>query len=139
MNSNKFIMGGIVGGAVYLILGYVIFGLILKNFFDSNVTPTDMSKIIWWALIVANLFAGFLLSYIIGKAKAATMGAGAGTGFVLGLFMTLSVDLLLYSMNNNVMNNLKVVAVDALATAVMSAIAGAVIGWVYGLEKKPAA
>lgn len=138
MNSNKFLLGGIVGGVVYFVLGYLFYGLLLKSFFDANATPTDMSKIIWWALIVANLLFGFLFSYIIGKAKAASIGAAAGIGFVVGLLMALSTDLLQYSMSMNT-TSFKVIAVDALTTAVMSAIAGAVIGWVYGMGKKPAA
>lgn len=135
MNSNKFFLGGIVGGVVYFFLGYLFFGLLLKSFFDANATPTDMSKIIWWALIVANLLYGFLFSYIIGKAKAYSIGSAAGIGFVVGLLIALSNDLLQYSMSSS-MGSFKVIAVDALTTAVMAAIAGAAIGWVYASGKK---
>src|SRR5574338_258604 len=126
MNSNKFFLGGIVGGVVYFVLGYLFYGLLLKSFFDANATPVDMSKMVWWALIVANLLAGFLFSYIIGKANATGMGSAAGIGFVAGLLMALSFDLMSYSMGNG-MANLKAIAVDAITGAVMSAIAGAAI------------
>jgi hypothetical protein len=138
MNSSKFFLGGIVGGIVYFFLGYLFYGLLLKSFFDANATPTDMGKMIWWALIVGNLLMGFLLSYIIGKANAASMGSGAGIGFVVGLLMGFSFDLMMYSMGNG-MSNLKAIGVDAITAAVISAIAGAAIGWVYGMGKKSAA
>lgn len=138
MNSNKFFLGGIVGGVVYFLLGYLFYGLLLKSFFDANATPTDMSKMIWWALIVGNLLVGFLLSYIIGKANASSMGSAAGIGFVVGLLMALSFDLMMYAMGSG-MGNMKAIAVDAITAAVMSTIAGAAIGWVYGMGKKSAA
>jgi hypothetical protein len=134
MNSSKFFIGGIVGGIVYFVLGYVIYGLLLKNFFADNGMPTDMSKMIWWALIVGNLAAGFLLSYIIGKSNASGMGGGAGIGFVVGLLMCISFDLITYSMGQGT-NSLKAIAVDAAAAAVMSALVGAAVGAVYGMRK----
>lgn len=138
MNPSKFFLGGIVGGVVYFVFGYLFYGLLLKSFFDTNATPTDMSKMIWWALIVGNLVMGFLLSYIIGKANASSMGSAAGIGFVIGLLMALSFDLMMYAMASG-MGNLKAIAVDAITAAVMSAIAGAAIGWIYGAGKKSTA
>lgn len=137
MNSNKFFLGGIVGGIVYFILGYLFYGLLLKSFFDQNGMPTDMSKMVWWAMIVANLIMGFLFSYILGKAKVSSMGSGAGIGFVVGLLMALGYDLMMYA-TGGTMSSFKVIAVDAITAAVMSAIVGAAIGWVYGMKKTSA-
>lgn len=117
MNSNKFFLGGIVGGIVYFILGYLFYGLLLKSFFDQNGMPTDMSKMVWWAMIVANLIMGFLFSYILGKAKVSSMGSGAGIGFVVGLLMALGYDLMMYA-TGGTMSSFKVIAVDAITAAV---------------------
>ncbi len=138
MNSNKFFTGGIVGGVVYFVLGYLFYGLLLKNFFANNGMAVDMSKMVWWAMIVANLVFGFLISYIIGKANVSSMGSGAGIGFVVGLLMAVSFDLMMYATGGGT-GSLKAIAVDSITAAVMSAIAGAAVGWVYGMNKKPAA
>ncbi len=137
MNSNKFLLGGLAGGVVYFVLGYVFYGLLLKKFFDENGMMVDMDKMIWWAMIAGNLAAGFLFSYIIGKANASTMGGGAAVGFVVGLLMALGFDLTMYGIGHG-MSGLKPIAVDVAVSAVITAIAGAVIGWVYGMGKKAA-
>jgi hypothetical protein len=137
MNSQKFIVGGIVGGIVYFILGWLIFGMLLKDFMASNASSGTMradADIVWWALIVGNLCLGFLLAYVIGK-SGASAGKGAAVGFVLGLLVSLGYDLIMYA-TSTVMTSLKGVAADVAATVVMSTITGAVVGYVLGMSKK---
>ena len=136
MNSNKFLIGGIVGGVVFFALGYVFYGLLLKSFFADNGMSVDMEKMVWWALIVSNLAFGFLLAYILGKANASSMGGGATIGFVVGLLMGLSYDLMMYAMGGGM--NFKGIAADVVTGAVLSAIAGAAIVWVGSMGKKAA-
>lgn len=141
MNSQKFVVGGLVGGIVNFLLGWVIYGMLLKDFMNSNIAPGTMrsdSDMIWWALIVGNLSFGFLLAYVIGKGGSASAGKGAGVGFILGLLVCLGYDLISYATSTTI-TSLKMVAADVAATAVMSAIAGAVVGWVMGMSKKTVA
>jgi hypothetical protein len=141
MNSQKFIVGGIVGGIVYLILGWLIYGMLLKDFMASNASSGTMrpdSDIVWWALIVGNLCMGFLLAYVVGKGSAASAAKGAAVGFVLGLLVSLGYDLIMYA-TSTVMTSLKGLAADVAVSAVMSAITGAVVGWVLGMSKKTVA
>lgn len=138
MNLQKTFLGGIVGGIVYFLLGYVFYGLLLKKFFESNGMPAvDMDKMVWWAMIVGNLAGGFLLAYILGKANASSAGTGAGIGFVVGLLMSLSFDLIMYGVGQNHMSA-KAIAADVAVSAVMSAIAGAIVAAVMGMGKKAA-
>lgn len=133
MNSNKFLIGGIVGGILYFLLGYVFYGLLLKNFFNENGMATNMDTIIWWALVAGNIAGGLLLAYILGKANASTAGSGAGIGFVVGLLMGLSFDLMMYSFGKGLTT--KGMIADVVVGAVMSAIVGAVIGAILGGKK----
>ena len=137
MNSNKFLLGGFVGGVIYFALGYVFYGLLLKKFFDENGMAVNMDNMVWWALIAGNLAAGFLFAYIIGKAKVSTLGGGAGVGIVVGLLMVLSFDLIMYATGQG-MKDFKPIAVDVAVSAVISAIAGAGVAWAYGMGKKAA-
>jgi len=141
MNSQKFIVAGIAGGIVNLLLGWLIYGMLLKEFMASNMQSGLMrsdSDMIWWALIVGNLAFGFLLAYVIGKSATTSAGQGAGVGFIVGLLVCLGYDLIMYA-TSTIMSSLKGAAADVAATAVMSAIAGAVIGWVLGMSKKTVA
>ena len=138
MNSQKFIVGGIVGGILYFVLGYVFYGLLLKSFFDTNGMVVDMDKMVWWAMIVGNLAGGFLLAYILTKANVSTAAGGAATGFVVGLLMSLSFDLLMYAIGHG-MTEMKGIAADIAVSAVLTAIIGAIVGWVLGMSKKTVA
>jgi hypothetical protein len=138
MNSQKFILGGLVGGILYFLLGYVVYGMLLKNFFDQNGMAVNMDNIVWWAMIVGNLAAGFLLAYILGKANVSSVVGGAGVGFIVGLLMGLSFDLTMYGIGHG-LTSLQAVACDVAAGAVITAISGAGIGWVLGMSKKTVA
>lgn len=137
MNSQKFVVGGIVGGILYFLLGYVFYGLMLKSFFDSNGMAVNMDNMVWWAMIVGNVAGGFLLAYIFSKGGVSTASGGAGTGFVVGLLMSLSFDLVMYGIGKGM--SLKGIAADVATAAVMTAIIGAVVGWVLGMSKKTVA
>jgi len=140
MNSQKFIVGGIVGGIVYFLLGWLVYGMLLKDFMANNLSNSMRpdADTIWWALILGQLAGGFFLAYVVGKAGATSAGAGAGVGFVAGLLVCLSYDLTMYGVSTTI-SSLKGLAADVAVSAVMSAIVGAVVGWVMGMSKKTVA
>ena len=136
MNTNKFLIGGILGGIAYFLLGWVVWGMLLMNFMKDHMTEAAKSvmrpdeNMIWWSLIVANLALGFLLAYIIGKAGARSAGAGAGIGAVVGLLMSAAMSLFNYTFMDA--SDMTAMVVDVLAGTVVAAIVGAIIGWYYG-------
>jgi hypothetical protein len=142
MNTNKFLIGGIIGGIVYFLLGYLVFGLLLNDFMANNMgTATGVMKadkdFVWWALIVGNLFSGLAFSYILSKAGVSSAGAGAGIGLVAGLLICAGFDFIWLGVNN--IFTLKGILADIAASAVMGAIVGGIIGWYFGMGKKAAA
>lgn len=142
MNLQKIILGGIVAGVVFFLLGYLTYGMLLKDFMAANYSaPENMradADMIWWALGAGQLAAGLLLAYVIAKAGATSAGGGAGVGFVVGLLVCLSFDLTMYGVSTTLIS-LKGIAADVAVSAVSAAIAGAIAGAVMGMGKKAAA
>jgi hypothetical protein len=139
MNTKNFIIGGIVGGVVFFLLGWLVYGNLLTQYFqDHPGTATNVDRAMdqyeWWALILGNLLFGFLLSYIFAKAGVATLTNGLITGAVVGFLMCSAIDLTLYGTTN--IASKRAIAADIVAFTVMSAIVGAVIGAVNGTLNK---
>jgi hypothetical protein len=140
MNTQKFLVSGIVGGIVSFFAGYLIYGVLLMDFFVKNGTPgvaKPMADMVWWALILGNLCWGLLYSYILNRSGVNTAGGGASMGFVLGLLCTAAVDLVMFGVNN-VMNQTGTFA-DIACGAVMGVLVGAAVGLTNGMGAKKAA
>lgn len=141
MNTQKFIVSGIVGGIVSCLVGYLIYGTLLKDFFATNSTVQTMrtpETMIWWSLILGCIFSGLLYSYIFNKwANINSFGSGLGAGFVLGLLNGIAMDLIMYGTSS--LYGLKATAVDIACGAVLGALVGATVGWMNGMQSKKAA
>ncbi len=140
MNTKKFLIGGIVGGIVYFLLGYLFYGNLLSDFFMKNAGSATgvsraMDQFVWWALALGNVLGGCLLSYVFVKSNVNSVASGLATGAVVGVFTSGSYDLIMYA-TSNLMTTRGVLG-DIGTFTVMSAITGAVVGWVCGLIGKP--
>lgn len=137
MNANKILVAGVVGGIFAFLLGYVVWGILLKDAMPDNV-PGLMrpeSEMIYWALIVSNIIFGIFLSYIyVEWANISTWMTGARAGAILGFLITASYDLSFYSMSN-MFGGMGELLMDIVANTVWSAIIGAFIGWWLGWRK----
>lgn len=137
MNANKILVAGVVGGIFAFLLGYVVWGILLKDALPDNV-PGLMrpeSEMIYWALIVSNIIFGIFLSYIyVEWANISTWMTGARAGAILGFLITASYDLSFYSMSN-MFGGMGELLMDIVANTVWSAIIGAFIGWWLGWRK----
>jgi len=135
MNTQKFIVSGIVGGIVMFVAGYVVYGLVLMNYLnthpglaDPKIVHRQMSEFVWWALILGHIFYGLTLSYIYNKwANISTAAAGAMAGAILGLLFVLSYDLPMYG--TTMLLSKYSFAADVLGNVIVSTITGAAVGW----------
>lgn len=139
--NNKFLIGGIVGGIAYFLLGWLVYGILLMDFMTNNGgTATGVMKaqgdMIWWALILGNLLSGFALAYVLSKAGVSSAAAGASVGAVFGLLISAAFDFSMYG-TSNIMSMNGMLA-DIAASTVMSAVVGGIVGWVMGSGKKVA-
>lgn len=136
MNTSKFIVGGIIGGVLYFLLGWLIYGILLMDFMTQHATSAAAGVMRpetewpWWAMILGNMGLGFLTSYVITKANVTGAGAGATTGAVVMFLVSLSYDFIIYAQMN--LYDITSAAVDIVSSAVIGAIVGAVVGWWNG-------
>lgn len=138
MKSSKFLAAGIIAGVIYFLMGYLLYGVLFKSFFDQNGMAADMSKFAWWAMILSTVAAGFLTAYVLNLAGTTTMGKGFAIGLIVGLLMEFSFDLGMYGTGQSLMDS-SAMALDVVISAITAGLAGAVVGMVYGSGKKAAA
>ena len=91
----------------------------------------EESEMVWWALIVGNVFQAYLLVYIFDKwTNITTFSSGLQAGAILGLILGFAMNLTMYGTSN--MMNLTAALVDPFVSAVMMGITGGVIGYMLG-------
>ena len=127
MNVKNFIVGGIVGGIVNFLLGWVFYGMLFKDLYPE--TPDTKLE-----FIALGCFAfAFLMSYIFNKWAGITNPmTGLSAGAVIGFISGLSMNFFMYSgMALNVQNMITDVAINT----VIGAAIGASIAFVNGKMK----
>jgi hypothetical protein len=138
--NNRVLMGGIIGGVVFFFLGWLVYGMALRTFMETNQmtglgkSETEMN---WIFLVLGNLAFGFMVAYILDKANARSFGAGATIALVVGLLLNIGLDFTLYA-TTHVFTSITGVLVDAIASSIMGSIVGGVVGWWYGRSRQVA-
>jgi hypothetical protein len=136
MDAKKRMMATLAGFIVYFMLGFIIYGVLLMDFYASHSgTATGVMRIDtdmqWWSLIAGNVVQAYLLVYIFGNwANITTFGGGLKAGAIIGFIMSLGISLNMYGTTN--VSDLTSTLVDPFVMAVMLGITGGVIGWVLG-------
>ena len=145
MNTNKWLIAGIVGGVVSFIAGFIIWGLALDAFAQANmgsatgIRKEEMGDM--WAVVVGALASGFLVALIFSWANIKTPAAGAKTGAIIGLLLGININFIMFGTTN--VTTLPLAVVDTLAYGVLYVAIGAVVGWMLGrgvpaLQEAPA-
>lgn len=138
MDIKKWVIGGITGGVLYFLLGWVIYGMLLKSFMEGH--PGAAGNVFrepdFLYLAIGNLAMGFAIAYILLKGNVSSMAGGFMTAGIVGLLIGVGYDSMVYA-TTNVMSK-TAMATDVAASTVMTAIVGAVVAMVMGMGKKTA-
>ena len=137
MDIKKFLTGTIVGAVLCFLLGWLIYGVILRHYLywhggtGGHIERTEPLMIY---LVVGNLLYGAFIAYVFVKANIRTLADGFITGGVIGLLVTGTFDFMMYATTH--ITSKHYILADTVAAAVMVAVVGAVLALVIGGKKE---
>ena len=137
--DKKIIWGGLTATVVLFLLGYLAYGVLLKDFYASEMIPgVNKEMPDFFPLILGHIAFGFLLALILGRwAKVDAVGEGVKVGFIAGLLMGAGFDLTMYATSN--LMSMQAAITDIVLSAIMFSIAAAIASWVMGTSRKTVA
>lgn len=135
--NTRTLISGIVAGVVIFLVGYVIYGIAMADYFASTMPsypglikePMEI-----WSIGVGNLIWGILLAWSLNAAGIASASKGAVYGAVAFFLFAVGTGFVVFGQMN--MNTIQSIFVDGLCSAVMMGIAGAAAGWILGRNSK---
>lgn len=137
MNLKKFLLGGITGGILSFLLGWLIYGMLLMDFMNNhsgaagNVGKTEPDMLY---LVIGNLALGFLMAYIFLKGNVNSLASGLVTGGIIGLLMSVGMNCIMYATTTVISKT--AMAADVAAATIMWAVVGAGVGMVMGMGRQ---
>ena len=140
MSNSKIFTAGLVGAIVAFLLGFIVYGNLLAEFFVENsgsasgVMRGD-DEMQWIPMILGHVTWGMLFAIVFGKwANISTFTTGAKSGALLGFLIGASFDLI--QLGSTHIPNLTGIVVDIVVMTIVSAIVGGVVGWFFGRNKE---
>lgn len=131
MNVKNFLIGGIVGGIVDFLMGWLVWGILLKDTFPK---PEGAGAENIMFIFLGCMFFGLMLSYIFSQGEGVSQCVpGIKLAVGIALFMSLANNFF-YSMYKDTMD-VKLVAIDVVASIVVAAVVGAAIAVTNGKMK----
>jgi LytS/YehU family sensor histidine kinase len=139
--TTRLILATITGAVLSFLLGWLLYGILLMDFFGANMIMYDglikeMPNLLF--VFIAGLASWFMISFIFQRwAGFTTFLQGLGGGAFIGFFIGVSIDLSLYSMFN--LYNGAYIAMDIAVSTIMTALIAGVVAAILGSGKKAAA
>lgn len=133
----KILRGTIFGGIAYFLLGWLVWGILLMNFFSANMNQCagrPPEEMVWWAIIMSNLVLALLLTLILNWARAKSIIDGLKFGALFGLLFGSGIAFSYWSMSTMYLNAGAMV-VDILVSTAVMAVVSLVIVLTWGKEK----
>lgn len=131
MNIKKMLIAGTVGGVLFFLLGWLVYGVLLKDYFFKNTGAAghlDRVDIQMAIVFLGSLLQGYVYAYVFTRANVASLKDGMITGGILGFLMISAFDCMMYG-TTLILSKHSLVG-DILASTSIAIVVGAIIGWV---------
>ena len=131
MNVKNFIVGGIVGGIVDFLMGWLVWGILLKDTFPK---PEGAGAENMLFIFLGCMAFGFLISYVFSHGEGiSNYMAGIKMALGIALFMTLCNTFFRNMYTDTI--DVKLMAIDIVASLVLASVVGACVAFVNGKMK----
>ncbi|MEO8148112.1 MAG: hypothetical protein ABI723_10765 [Bacteroidia bacterium] len=138
--NKKTLIAALAGGITGFILGFLIFGLLLSNYYTTHCTTYPgliKDSPVIWCYAVGNLLWAWMFAYVFSNwANVTTFVRGATAAIIIAAPVVIAYEFFFYAGMN--LMGARVLAVDAIANIAMNAIVGGVVGTVLGMGEKKA-
>lgn len=122
--DTKVIVAGLIGGITLFATGFIVYVLLLADFFVTSVMKDPPDFIF---IILGELIFGCFLAWVLSRMGDVTLSSGAKSGALIGFLVALAYGFILYG--STTMGDLTYYLVDTVVSAVRYGVAGAAIGW----------
>lgn len=136
METKKLAIGTVVGSITMFVLGYLIFDIIMADFYANNAAAAfgvGRDTTLWFQVALGIASLATLITLCIGWSGANNAASGFKVGATVGFFVWLGVGLIDYGYNT--VSTAIFPVVDASLETVRTGIAGAVMASVLGKSK----
>jgi hypothetical protein len=137
MNTNKLVLGTLIGGIAVFLSGWLLYGIVFANALASAMPKMHAAQKEpdMVAMLLGNMALAFLLAYVFERwAGIRTFIGGLIGGATIGLLAALGYDGMFHATTNLMTWNGLIL--DTLIFGAMCAIAGGVIGAWLGYNRK---
>jgi hypothetical protein len=131
MNNKNIAIGGIIAGIAYAIIGWLVYTQLLAYYLAHHTGQLGLLgrvKMNYNYLLLGNLLQGFLLAYIFEISNIKTVVKGLITAAIIGFLVSSAYDFVMYG--TTFILSKKGLMADVLGFTCMSAIVGAMLGYV---------
>ncbi|MFN0274852.1 MAG: hypothetical protein ACKVPJ_03840 [Chitinophagales bacterium] len=128
-----------MGGIVYFLLGWLIFGILMADSMEAGMTESmkavyrGQDNYIMWGFVVGNLAYGLFLAIALEKFGTRTFMKGALAGLWIGALVAIAYDFMMYAQMTFL--ELDMIFMDVIMSAIFIAIIGGVVGFMLGRGK----
>jgi hypothetical protein len=130
MNVKNFIVGGIVGGIVDFLLGWVVYGMLLHDMMPME--PGAKENYLY--IFLGCMSFGFLISWVFSQGEGiSNVAAGIKMALGIAFFMGLSSHFFANMTHESI--DCKFMAIDILGSLVLATGVGAAVALVNGKMK----
>jgi uncharacterized membrane protein len=132
LNPKQAVIGTIIGAITLQVVGYLIFEVILSDFYRENVgfaIDAFRAGTVIWALVLASLSFSALITFcVLSDSSALTVRRGFVLGSAVGFLVWLGIDFTAYAFTH--LWTLTIVIFNPIMAAIHNGIAGAAIAFV---------
>jgi hypothetical protein len=133
MNVKNFIVGGIVGGIVDFLLGWVVYGMLLKDTFPKQEGAGAENMLF---IFLGCMSFGFLISYVFSQGEGiSNIAAGIKMAIGISILMGLCTTFFRNMTNETLDMSYGLIAIDIIAGLVLATGVGAAVAMVNGKMK----